>query len=85
MKIAIIGVGAIGGFVGTRLALLRPNAPFEELHDALLALTPRGAELEMHVNLLRHGRRTCHAQRPACGSCALARMCPSRRALAAPP
>ena len=30
----------------------------------MLALTPRGAELELHVNLLRHGRRTCHAQTP---------------------
>ena len=64
--------------VGTRLHLLRAKAPFEELHDAMVALTPPGAELEMHINLLRHGRRTCHAQRPACGQCALARMCPSR-------
>jgi endonuclease III len=64
--------------VGMRLRLLRPGAPFEELHDELLAITPPGAELELHVNLLRHGRRTCHAQRPACGACALARMCPSR-------
>jgi endonuclease-3 len=67
--------------VGTRLGLLRPKAPFEELHDAMVALTPLGAELELHVNLLRHGRRTCHALRPACHACALARMCPSRDAL----
>ena len=65
--------------VGMRLELLRPGAPFEELHDEMLALTPPGAELELHVNLLRHGRRTCHARSPACGECALARMCPSRR------
>ena len=65
--------------VGLRLGLLRPKAPFEELHDAMLALTPPGAELELHSNLLRHGRRTCHAQRPACAACALRRMCPSRR------
>jgi endonuclease-3 len=65
--------------VGMRLHLLRPGAPFEELHDAMLALTPPGAELELHINLLRHGRRTCHAQRPACGACSLRRMCPSRR------
>ncbi|MDX6681193.1 MAG: endonuclease [Solirubrobacteraceae bacterium] len=64
--------------VGTRLGLLRPKAPFEELHDAMVALTPPGAELELHINLLRHGRRTCRAQRPACEACALARMCPSR-------
>ena len=63
--------------VATRLGLLRPGAPFEELHDELLAMTPRGQELELHVNLLRHGRRTCHSQRPACGECALRRMCPS--------
>jgi endonuclease-3 len=65
--------------VGMRLRLLRPGAPFEELHDAMLALTPRGEELELHVNLLRHGRRTCHARRPDCATCALRRMCPSRR------
>ena len=65
--------------VATRLGLLRPRAPFEELHDAMLALTPPGAELEVHVNLLRHGRRTCQARRPRCEECALRRMCPSRR------
>jgi len=66
--------------VGTRLGLFRPGAPFEELHDELLRMTPPGAELELHVNMLRHGRRTCHAQRPACRACALRRMCPGRLA-----
>jgi endonuclease-3 len=65
--------------VGTRLGLFRPGAPFEELHDQMLAITPPGQELEFHVNLLRHGRRTCHARTPACGACALGRMCPSRK------
>ena len=64
--------------VGSRLGLLRAGAPFEELHDQMLALTPPGQELELHVNLLRHGRRTCHARAPLCETCALARMCPSR-------
>jgi endonuclease-3 len=65
--------------VGTRLGLLPQGAGFDELHDAMVALTPPGDELELHVNLLRHGRRTCHARVPACGECALRRMCPSRR------
>jgi endonuclease-3 len=64
--------------VGMRLRLLEPGAPFERLHDQMLALTPPGHELELHVNLLRHGRRTCHARSPECRGCALARMCPSR-------
>ena len=52
--------------VGTRLGLLRRGAPFEELHDAMLELTPPGEELELHLNLLRHGRRTCTARAPQC-------------------
>ncbi len=64
--------------VGARLGLFRPGAPFEELHDEMLAMTPPGEEWELHINLLRHGRRTCAAQRPRCGACALARMCPGR-------
>jgi len=63
--------------VGTRLGLFRAGAPFEEMHDEMLALTPRGQELELHLNMLRHGRRTCHARRPQCAECALRRMCPS--------
>jgi endonuclease-3 len=64
--------------VGARLQLLQDGAPFERMHDQMLALTPPGQELELHVNLLRHGRRTCHARSPECHDCALARMCPSR-------
>jgi endonuclease-3 len=63
--------------VGTRLGLFRPKAPFEEMHDTMLEITPPGEELELHLNLLRHGRRTCYARRPACRDCALQRMCPS--------
>jgi endonuclease-3 len=70
------------GRVATRLALLRPGAGTPEQHDAMTALTPPGQELEFHLNLLRHGRHTCHAQRPACGECVLLRMCPYGRAAA---
>jgi endonuclease-3 len=66
--------------VGTRLALFTEKAGFEQMHDEMLALTPPGQALELHVNLLRHGRRTCHARTPDCRACALRRMCPARRA-----
>jgi endonuclease-3 len=62
--------------VGWRLGLFRPNAPFEELHDTLLDITAPGEELEFHMNLLRHGRRTCHARNPACSQCVLLALCP---------
>jgi endonuclease-3 len=63
--------------VGTRLALFRPGATFDEMHDTMLEITPPGEELEFHLNLLLHGRRTCHARHPDCAGCALQRMCPS--------
>ena len=63
--------------VGTRLRLFAPGATFVTLHDTMVAITPAGEELELHLNLLRHGRRTCHARRPDCAGCALRRMCPS--------
>jgi endonuclease-3 len=63
--------------VGARLGLLPVRASSDALHDAMLALTPRGAELELHVNLLRHGRRICQARRPMCERCPLVRMCPT--------
>lgn len=63
--------------VGTRLGMFRPRAGFEELHDTMLQLTPPGEELELHLNLLRHGRRTCHARHPACAECYLNPICPS--------
>jgi endonuclease-3 len=66
--------------VGGRLALLDACAPLERQHDQMLALTPPGAELELHLNLLRHGRRTCHARAPDCQGCVLRRSCPYARA-----
>jgi endonuclease-3 len=65
------------GRVTARLGLLPATGTADRLHDAMLALTPRGAETELHVNLLRHGRRICHARAPACPICPLRRGCPS--------
>jgi endonuclease-3 len=67
------------GRVGARLGLLPGKGSADAIHDAMLEITPRGAELELHVNLLRHGRRTCHAQRPNCEECILSRTCPASR------
>jgi endonuclease-3 len=41
------------------------------------ALIPRAEWTMLSHRLIWHGRRVCHARRPACGACALARLCPS--------
>ena len=68
--------------VGTRLGLFRPGASFEDAHDEMLRFADEAYEL--HVSLIRHGRRTCAARNPACGECPLRSICP-RIGLTAPP
>jgi endonuclease III len=69
--------------VASRLGLIRPNASFEEAHDTLLSLTEPEDVYELHVNLIRHGRRLCRPQRPLCEECPLRRLCPHGRELLA--
>ena len=64
------------GRVGQRLGLFREKASFEEMHDAIAAWTPPELAHEEHVNLIRHGRRTCHKRAPECGVCPLEPICP---------
>jgi endonuclease III len=62
--------------VGTRLGLFRPKASLEEAHDEILRLADPEDAYEIHVLLIRHGRRTCAARTPRCAECPLRRMCP---------
>jgi endonuclease III len=41
------------------------------------ALIPKREWTILSHRLIWHGRRICHARRPACGACAVARLCPS--------
>ena len=63
--------------VGTRLGLFRPGASFEEAHDEMLRFADEAYEL--HVSLIRHGRRTCTARSPNCLDCPLRPLCPAYR------
>ncbi|HEX6652447.1 MAG TPA: endonuclease III [Thermoleophilaceae bacterium] len=69
--------------VGTRLGLWPEGTPLERAHDIMLKLVDPEDAYEIHVLLIRHGRRTCTARNPDCPSCPLRRMCPyGRRRLA---
>ena len=47
-----------------RVGLLPPKAIADEAHDLVLALLEPDQMYEAHVNLIHHGRKVCHAQRP---------------------
>lgn len=65
--------------VARRLDLLDAGVTAEQAHPILTRLAgPRPEDIyAAHVDFVRHGRRICHARRPACPECPLAPICPS--------
>lgn len=50
--------------------------PVKVEHD-VAALIPRRDWTVLSHRLIWHGRRICHARKPACGACPLAKLCPA--------
>ena len=65
--------------VSGRLGLIEARLTAAAAHGVLTALAgPAATDIyAAHVGLVRHGRRVCHARRPACGTCPLNDLCPS--------
>lgn len=58
------------------LQLTRENTP-EKIELALMPLVPRPRWTVFSHLLILHGRKTCIARRPQCGTCRIADLCPS--------
>jgi endonuclease-3 len=61
--------------VSRRIGLVPPRATPDEAHERLMRDVPPASVYEAHVNLITHGRRTCHARNPACFRCAVRERC----------
>ncbi|MDT4996315.1 MAG: endonuclease, partial [Pseudonocardiales bacterium] len=48
-----------------------------KVESAVAALIPKREWTLLSHRVIWHGRRVCHARKPACGACRLARLCPS--------
>jgi endonuclease III len=53
------------------------NTDPDKVEADVAALFPPKDWTMLSHRLIWHGRRVCHARRPACGACTLARLCPS--------
>ena len=49
----------------------------DKVEAEVATLIPRRDWTDLSQRMIWHGRRVCHARRPACGACGLARLCPS--------
>lgn len=49
----------------------------DKIEQEVGSLFPRRDWTMLSHRLIWHGRRVCHARRPACGACGVARWCPS--------
>src|ERR1051326_7871460 len=54
-----------------RLGLIGSNVSADKAHAIFAKVVPPEWVYPLHVNLITHGRRICHAQRPECGRCPL--------------
>ena len=48
-----------------------------KVEHAVGALFPKRDWTMLSHHLIWHGRRRCHAKKPACGACPIAKLCPS--------
>jgi endonuclease III len=61
--------------VAHRVGLVGPKVTAEGAHDLFLGMLEPDQMYEAHVNLIQHGRKLCHAQRPECGRCPIRARC----------
>jgi endonuclease III len=61
--------------VSKRIGLLPPKATADEAHAHYLAMLRPDEVYPAHVGLISHGRRICHAARPACMACPIRPRC----------
>lgn len=64
------------GRLARRLGWTVHEDPVKVEQDLMQRFPPKDWTMLSHV-LIWHGRRCCHARKPACGACVIARWCPS--------
>lgn len=63
--------------VAKRLGLIDSRTSAQKAHNLLQERVPPARIYQLHVHMIEHGRRVCHARRPSCNNCILRGICPS--------
>ncbi len=57
--------------VSKRVGLIGSNVSADKAHELFAKVVPAEWVYPLYVNLITHGRKVCHAQRPDCANCSL--------------
>jgi endonuclease-3 len=58
-----------------RMGLVPPKVGAAKAQQILEEMTPAHLKMPLHITLIEHGRRTCHARNPKCEDCPLRGRC----------
>jgi endonuclease-3 len=61
--------------VSRRLGLIGPKVTADQAHLVFAQIAPPEWVHTLHIDLIRHGRQICHAQKPDCNHCPLYSEC----------
>jgi len=65
--------------VSGRLGWIPEDASAEKAYDILTDAIPADLHFQLHLNMVQHGRETCHPSRPECHECVISRFCDAYR------
>jgi endonuclease-3 len=63
--------------VAKRLGLIDSRISPEKAHNLLQEQIPPSKVYQLHIHMIEHGRRICHARQPRCNRCIFRSVCPS--------
>jgi endonuclease-3 len=61
--------------ISRRLGLIPEKGSDDEAHRAMTEMLPQDRYYEVHINMIRHGRRVCRPSNPSCEQCCLIDYC----------
>lgn len=61
--------------VSKRIGFIPERLSADDAHPVMEAIVPPDDYYQFHIQLIQHGRDTCHARKPACERCAITEFC----------
>ncbi|MGC9319095.1 MAG: endonuclease III domain-containing protein [Armatimonadota bacterium] len=65
--------------VSRRLGWIDEDDSAEDAYETLTEAVPGDLHMQLHLNMVQHGRETCHPSGPRCHECVISRFCDAHK------